>query len=62
MFILTYHDFGTGKLASFDNVKIVTIVSLLYDLLARLVRAMPHCTKNDLKLCWVKITEHKGLA
>ena len=58
----TYKYFGAGELSSFDDVKIVTVVSLLDDLLASLECDLLNSPDDDVELRRIQGAEHEGLA
>lgn len=54
--------FGAGELSSFDDVEIVTVVSLLDHLLASLESDLLNGPNDDVELRRIQGTEHEGLA
>ncbi len=61
-FSSTYEAFGACELACLDNIQVVTIITLLDDLLTGLEREFLHGTEYNLKLIRVQVAEHEGLA
>ena len=58
----TYQNFGAGELSSFDDVEIVTVVSLLDHLLASLESDLLNGPDDDVELRRIQGAEHEGLA